>query len=99
MFDNPQRTQNHVSASGPNAAAGAHVGNFLPPLMVLLTAAVRPGVPQPAKLQALEVWAALVRALARHAPAQLADSANQARCSYKAWGDVVTAVLPSLLIS
>lgn len=55
------------------------MGHFLPPLMVLLTAAVRPGSPGAVKLQALEAWTALVQALARHAPAQLADSANQAR--------------------
>jgi hypothetical protein len=45
--------------------------------MVLLTSSLRPSNAQPLKLQALEGWRALVKALAKHSPSQLSDVANQ----------------------
>lgn len=53
------------------------MGHHLPPIMVLLTSSVRPANAQPLKLQALEAWRALVKALAKHSPSQLSDVANQ----------------------
>ncbi len=45
--------------------------------MVLLSSSVRQSNAQPLKLQALEGWQALVKALTKEAPHQLADVANQ----------------------
>ena len=45
--------------------------------MVLLSSSVRQSNAQPLKLQALEGWQALVNALAKEAPHQLADMAHQ----------------------
>lgn len=56
------------------------MGQHLPPIMVLLSSSVRQSNAQPLKLQALEGWAALVKALAQEAPQQLADVANQVPC-------------------
>ncbi|KAK9914842.1 hypothetical protein WJX75_001188 [Coccomyxa subellipsoidea] len=56
---------------------GKYVGHHLPPIIVLLTSSVRGGNAQPLKLQALEGWRALVKALAKHSPSQLSDVANQ----------------------
>lgn len=53
------------------------MGHHLPPIIVLLTSSVRGGNAQPLKLQALEGWRALVKALAKHSPSQLSDVANQ----------------------
>lgn len=46
--------------------------------MVLLTAGVRPANPREVKLQCLEGWLGLVRALAQEAPVQLGGVVNQA---------------------
>lgn len=53
------------------------MGQHLPPIMVLLSSSVRQSNAQPLKLQALEGWQALVKALATEAPHQLADVADQ----------------------
>ena len=53
------------------------MGQHLPPIMVLLSSSVRQSNAQPLKLQALEGWQALVKALAKEAPHQLADVADQ----------------------
>ncbi len=45
--------------------------------MVLLTAGVRPANPREVKLQCLEGWLGLVRALAQEAPVQLGGVVNQ----------------------
>ena len=60
--------------------AGPYVGQHLPPIMVLLSSSVRQSNAQPLKLQALEGWQALVKALAKEAPHQLADVADQVLC-------------------
>ncbi|KAL4421833.1 hypothetical protein ABPG77_001622 [Micractinium sp. CCAP 211/92] len=65
---------------------GRFIGRFLPQLMVLLTAGVRPANPREVKLQCLEGWLGLVRALAQEAPVQLGGVVNQ----------VVVALLESL---
>ena len=57
--------------------AGPYVGQHLPPIMVLLSSSVRQSNAQPLKLQALEGWQALVKALVKEAPHQLADVADQ----------------------
>ncbi len=57
--------------------AGPYVGQHLPPIMVLLSSSVRPSNAEPLKLQALEGWQALVKALSKEAPHQLADVADQ----------------------
>ena len=59
------------------SGAGPYVGQHLPPIMVLLSSSVRQSNAEPLKLQALEGWQALVQALAKEAPHQLADVANQ----------------------
>ena len=59
------------------AGAGPYVGQHLPSIMVLLSSSVRQSNAEPLKLQALEGWQALVQALAKEAPHQLADVANQ----------------------
>lgn len=46
-------------------------------LMVLLTAGLRPANPREIKLQCLEGWHGLVRALAAEAPVQLGGIVNQ----------------------
>ncbi len=61
--------------------AGPYVGHHLPPIMVLLSSSVRQSNAQPLKLQALEGWQALVKALSKEAPHQLADVADQVTCS------------------
>ena len=53
------------------------MGQHLPPIMVLLSSSVRQSNAAPLKLQALEGWQALVKALAAQAPHQLADVADQ----------------------
>ena len=50
-------------------------------MMVLLSGALQ-NSPTGAKLQALEGWALLLRALADHAPSHLAGMANQVSCSF-----------------
>ncbi|KAL3137629.1 hypothetical protein ABBQ38_004906 [Trebouxia sp. C0009 RCD-2024] len=55
---------------------GKYVARFLPQMMVLLSGALQ-NSPTGAKLQALEGWALLLRALAEHAPSHLAGMANQ----------------------
>lgn len=50
-----------------------------PQLMVLLTAGLRPANPREIKLQCLEGWLGLVRALAAEAPVQLGGIVNQVR--------------------
>ena len=57
--------------------AGRFVGRFLPQLMVLLAAGLRPANPREVKLQCLEGWLGLVRALAQEAPVQLGGVVNQ----------------------
>jgi serine/threonine-protein kinase ATR len=57
--------------------AGRFLGRFLPQLMVLLGAAVRPRAPPPLRALALEGWLGLVRALAARAPVQLGGVAAQ----------------------
>ena len=54
----------------------------VPQMMVLLTGPVRAEKARPAalKLQALEGWLALTRALLQHAPAQLSGVMHQAGC-------------------
>ena len=54
----------------------------IPQMMVLLTGPVRAEKARPAalKLQALEGWLALTRALLQHAPAQLSGVMHQAGC-------------------
>ncbi|KAL0053239.1 hypothetical protein WJX82_003001 [Trebouxia sp. C0006] len=55
---------------------GQYVARFLPQMMVLLSGALRDS-PTGAKLQALEGWLLLLRALAQHAPTHLGGMANQ----------------------
>ena len=55
------------------------MGQHLPAIMVLLSSSVRQSNTEPLKLQALEGWRALVKALAKEAPRQLADMAHQVR--------------------
>ena len=57
--------------------AGPYVGQHLPAIMVLLSSSVRQSNAEPLELQALEGWVALVKALAKEAPHQLADMAHQ----------------------
>ena len=54
-----------------------YVTRFLPQLMVLLSSSVAAGLPDAIKLQSLEAWHALVLALAKYAPSQLASTINQ----------------------
>ena len=54
-----------------------YVTRFLPQLMVLLSSSVGAGLPDAIKLQSLEAWHALVLALAKYAPSQLASTINQ----------------------
>jgi hypothetical protein len=58
--------------------AGRFVARFLPQFMVLLAAGLRPANPREVKLQCLEGWLGLVRALAAEAPVQLGGVVNQA---------------------
>lgn len=51
--------------------------------MVLLTAGLRPANPREVKLQCLEGWHGLVRALAAEAPVQLGGVVNQARLFFR----------------
>jgi len=51
--------------------------------MVLLTAGLRPANPREIKLQCLEGWLSLVRALAADAPVQLGGIVNQASSAAK----------------
>ena len=53
------------------------MGQHLPAIMVLLSSSVRQSNAEPLKLQALEGWRALVKALAKEAPHQLADMSHQ----------------------
>ncbi|KAL0029509.1 hypothetical protein WJX79_000191 [Trebouxia sp. C0005] len=55
---------------------GQFVARFLPQMMVLLSGALQDS-PTGAKLQALEGWLVLLRALAQHAPTHLGGMANQ----------------------
>ncbi|PSC70468.1 serine threonine-kinase ATR isoform X1 [Micractinium conductrix] len=57
--------------------AGRFIGRFLPQLMVLLTAGLRPANPREIKLQCLEGWHGLVKALAADAPVELGGVVNQ----------------------
>jgi hypothetical protein len=57
--------------------AGRFIGRFLPQLMVLLAAGLRPANPREIKLQCLEGWLGLVKSLAAEAPVQLGGVVSQ----------------------